>query len=84
MARLGAGRRRRCSRDEQKARRRSGVGFGLGGFCGCFFFPFHIFVLDGVEDVAACLALDELGVFCAGDDTNNGVFAGVEHEGVFK
>ena len=39
----------------------------------------HVFVLNGIEDVAAGLALDELGVFGAGDDFHDGVFARGSH-----
>ena len=49
---------------------------GLGR---CLFFALHILVLDGVEDLAARLALDELCIFVAGDDTDDGVFAGGSH-----
>jgi hypothetical protein len=31
--------------------------------------------LGGIEDLATHLALDELGVFLSGDDTNLGMFA---------
>lgn len=55
------------------------VGVDAGGFGGGFFFTFHVFVLDGVEDLATGLALDELGIFGAGDDANYGVFAGDRH-----
>lgn len=57
----------------------SGFEFSLGGFCGGFFFAFHVFVLDGIEDVAAGLALDIFCVFIAGDDAHDGVFAGSKH-----
>ena len=58
----------------------SGVGVALeGGFRGGFFFALHILVLDGVEDIATGLALNVLGVFIAGDDAHNGVFAGGRH-----
>lgn len=52
---------------------------GRGGFLGGFLFAFHVFVLDGVEDIAAGLALDVLGVFVPGDDANDSVFARRKH-----
>jgi hypothetical protein len=39
-----------------------------------FFFEHHVAVFDGVEDLAAVLALDEFGVFVARDDANLWVF----------
>ncbi len=62
----------------------SAVVICFGGLERGFFFALHVFVLDGVEDVAAALALDILGVFIAGDDAHNGVFAGGEHGGKFS
>ena len=43
------------------------------------FFDEHVVVLDGVEDFTAGLALNELSVFRAGDDLDDGVFAGGGH-----
>ena len=51
----------------------------LGGFLRGFLFALHVFVFDGVEDIATGLALDIFGVFIPGDDADNGVFAGREH-----
>ncbi len=62
-----------------RVRRDSDFGVRLSGLRGGFFFALHVFVLDGIEDVAAGLALDILCVFSAGDDAHNGVFAGSEH-----
>jgi hypothetical protein len=42
---------------------------------GLFVLEDHVAVFDGVEDLAAELALDELGVFIAGNDTDSWVFA---------
>ena len=39
------------------------------------FFDCHVAEFGGVEDLAAGLALDKLGVLVSGDDLNDGVFA---------
>jgi hypothetical protein len=46
---------------------------------GDLFFDGDVVVLDGVEDLAAVLALDELDVVLAGDNFDNGVFARRSH-----
>ncbi len=43
------------------------------------FFDEHVVVLDGIENLAAGLALDEFRVFRSGDDLDDGVFAGGSH-----
>ena len=54
----------------------SGVSGLLGFFGGLGFgFDLHVAELFGVEDVAAEIALDELGVFIARNDAHTGVFA---------
>ncbi len=61
---------------------RSGSGFLHGEVAEAEAFSLldeHVVVLDGVEDFSAGLALDELSVFRAGDDLDDGVFAGGGH-----
>ena len=52
-----------------------------GVFCICIsdFFNLHVTELFGVKDVATFQALDILGVFVPGNDSNPGVSAGGCH-----
>ena len=47
--------------------------------CRCALFAFHVFVFDRVEDLTAGLALDEFSILVAGNDADNGMFAGGSH-----
>jgi hypothetical protein len=61
------------------ADRRLVVGGDLGE--GGFFFDGDVAVLGRIEDFSALLTLNEFGVFLAGDDFDNGVFADGGHLG---
>lgn len=39
----------------------------------------HILVFSGIEDLATVLTFDELGIFLAGNDLDDGMFAGRGH-----
>ena len=54
-----------------------GGDFGEGGF----FFDGDIAVLGRIEDFPALLTLNKFCVFLAGDDFDNGMFAGCGHLG---
>jgi hypothetical protein len=55
-----------------KASRR-GLGFGIPSAL----FDAHVLELAGLEDLAAFLTFDELGVFIAADDLHTGMLAGL-------
>jgi hypothetical protein len=50
--------------------------FDVGGG---LFLDCDVVIFDGVEDLAAILTLDKLYVVLAGDNFDNGVFAGRRH-----
>ena len=64
-----------------------GLAFGSGGGRGVrlfvgngfLFFDGYVVKLCGIKDFSALLALDELSIFVARDDFDDGVFAGGGH-----
>ncbi|QNI36450.1 hypothetical protein [Edaphobacter albus] len=53
-------------------------------FCGSAFFDGNVTKFRGIKDFSTHLTFDELGVFIAGDDLNNGVFALDSHKANWK
>ena len=51
--------------------------FGWG--FGCFFFDCHVIILNGIKYFAAVLAFNEFDIVLAGDNFDDGMFAGGSH-----
>ena len=57
-----------------------GLGLEIRLFGQIFFFDGHVHILCGIKDFAAGLAFYEFCVFLAGDDFDDGMFAGDGHD----